>query len=144
MSDTSNDRTVVDGENQPLDGEKTFTQEDVNRIVGERLAKERSKREADLLKREQELQHKEFLLIAKSKLQGKGLPLELVEALNTSSPEAFDKSLEIMEQQFKQKTTQPSPEALGGSGSPGNFPRRSYSSTQQDTLRVVMGLDQGV
>ena len=35
-------------------GEKTFTQEDVNRIVGEGLAKEKAKNsgEADLAKRE--------------------------------------------------------------------------------------------
>lgn len=39
-------------------GEKTFTQDDVNRIVQERLAKEKAKNsgEADFAKREQELE----------------------------------------------------------------------------------------
>ena len=39
-------------------GEKTFTQDDVNRIVQERLAKEKTKNsgEADFAKREQELE----------------------------------------------------------------------------------------
>ena len=51
-------------------GEKTFTQEDVNRIVGERLAKEKAKNsgEADLAKREQELAQRELHMTAKELL----------------------------------------------------------------------------
>lgn len=77
-------------------GEKTFSQEDVNRIVGERLAKERAKGEAALAEREQQLAQRELLLTAKEKLTENGLPVELVDALNASSPEALEKALSIV------------------------------------------------
>ena len=78
-------------------GNKTFSQDDVNRIVQERLGKEKTKTEAELAKREQELTQREFLLSAKNTLAEKGLPAELLDALNMSSPEAFEKSLNIFE-----------------------------------------------
>lgn len=58
-------------------GEKTFTQEDVNRIVQERLAKEKSKNngDADFAKREQELAQRELHMSAKEMLSEKGLNL---------------------------------------------------------------------
>lgn len=91
--------TVLDGENNPENGEqKTFTQEDVNRFVSKRISEEKAKIEAELVKREQELQHKEFVFSAKETLTNKGLPHELLDALNTSSPEAFTRSLDILEQ----------------------------------------------
>lgn len=79
---------------------RTFSQDDVNRIVSERLAKERAKAETSLAQREQELQRREFELTAHETLRQKGLPTELMEALNCSSPEAFSKSLELLDKQF--------------------------------------------
>lgn len=76
---------------------KTFSQADVNRIVQERLAKERTKGDAAFAQREQELAQRELLLTAKERLTEKGLPLELLGALNVSSPEAMEKSLSIIE-----------------------------------------------
>ena len=77
-------------------GEKTFSQEDVNRIVDERLAKEKAKGEAALAEREQQLAQRELLLTAKEKLTENGLPVELVDALNVSSNEALEKALSIV------------------------------------------------
>lgn len=74
-------------------GEKTFTQEDVNAIVGKRLAEEKAKGQAILAEREQQLAQRELLLSAKEKLNESGLPVELLDALNVSSPEAMEKSL---------------------------------------------------
>ena len=64
----------------PQEGEKTFTQEEVNRIVSERLSKEKGKinadREASYAKREQELNIRELKLKARESLNEKNLPSE--------------------------------------------------------------------
>lgn len=80
-------------------GEKTFTQDDVNRIVGERLAKEKSKNDSDFIKREQELQQRELAIRAKEILADKGLPKDLADVLKYSDEEslksAVDKILKL-------------------------------------------------
>lgn len=85
-------------------GEKTFTQEDVNRIVGERLAKEKAKNsgEADLAKREQELAQRELHMSAKELLSEKGLPVQLFDALNCTDEETMKKSIETIEKIFNE------------------------------------------
>lgn len=74
-------------------GEKTFSQDDVNRIVGERLAAEKRKGEAALAEKERQLAQRELLLTAKEKLTEAGLPVDLLDALNVSSPEAMEKAV---------------------------------------------------
>ncbi|RKJ39784.1 DUF4355 domain-containing protein [Acutalibacter sp. 1XD8-33] len=74
-------------------GETTFTQDQVNKIVSDRLAREKAKSEAALAEREQQLAQRELLLTAKEKLTESGLPVELLDALNVSSPEAMEKAI---------------------------------------------------
>ena len=83
-------------------GAKTFTQEDVNRIVGERLAKEKAKSsgEQELAKREQELAKRELHMTAKELLSEKGLPVQLFEALNCTDEETMKKSVATIEKIF--------------------------------------------
>lgn len=83
-------------------GEKTFTQEDVNRIVGERLAKEKARNsgEADFAKREQELAQRELHMTAKELLSEKGLPVQLFDALNCTDEETMKKSISTIEKVF--------------------------------------------
>lgn len=85
-------------------GEKTFTQEDVNRIVGERLAKEKAKNsgEADFAKREQELAQRELHMTAKELLSEKGLPVQLFNALNCTDEETMKKSIATIEKVFNE------------------------------------------
>jgi len=85
-------------------GEKTFTQEDVNRIVGERLAKEKAKNsgEADFAKREQELAQRELHMTAKELLSEKGLPVQLFDALNCTDEETMKKSIAAIEKAFNE------------------------------------------
>lgn len=83
-----------------VSGEKTFSQEDVNRIVGERLAKEKAKGEAEFSKREQELVKRELRMAAKESLSSKGLPAELLDALNCSDQETMEKSIATIEKVF--------------------------------------------
>jgi len=79
--------------------EKTFTQEDVNRIVQERLNKERSRTNSELessfTQREKELEKREFMMTAKESISRAGLPAELIDVLDKSSPEAFEKALHV-------------------------------------------------
>lgn len=89
--------TSSEGTQTGIDG-KTFTQEDVNRIVQERLAKERSKgsNNEELDKRAAELDRRERKLNAVTKLREKGLPDYLADALNMNTDEDFDKSIEAI------------------------------------------------
>lgn len=68
-------------------GEKLFTQEDVNRIVGDRLA--RAKRDADSDKREAALTARENRLICREFLSDEKFPTELADILPTADVEVF-------------------------------------------------------
>lgn len=95
MEDNKN--TSTEGTQTSTEG-KTFTQEDVNRIVKERLAKEKSKGNGDdeLNKRAAELDLRERKLTAREKLRENGLPDYLVDALNMNTDEDFQKSMEAI------------------------------------------------
>lgn len=85
-------------------GERTFTQDDVNRIVQERLAKEKAKNsgEADFAKREQELAQRELRMTAKELLSEKSLPVQILDALNCTDKEAMEKSIATIETVFNE------------------------------------------
>lgn len=85
-------------------GEKTFTQDDVNRIVQERLAKEKAKSsgEADFAKREQELAQRELHMTARELLSNKDLPVQLFDALNCTDEETMKKSIATIETVFNE------------------------------------------
>lgn len=114
----------------PEAGEKTFTQEQVNAIVGERLAKEKTKNEAALVQREQEIAKRELAITARELLNSKGLPVELLDAINCADGETLEKSVSILENVFKTSTEVRNP-APPASGTPPRF----------DPLRKAMGLE---
>lgn len=120
-------------------GEKTFSQEDVNKIVSDRLAREKAKGEAALAEREQQIAQRELLLTAKEKMTEMGLPLELLDALNTSSPEAMEKALTTVKTVFDKYKTEAQPLKISGAK-----PADSLAGTPKDTmgseLRKAMGL----
>lgn len=119
-------------------GEKTFTQEQVNQIISDRLARDRAKGEAALAEREQQLAQRELLLTAKEKLTENGLPVELVDALNVSSNEALEKALSIVKTVLDKYKSEARPIKFSGAK-----PAESLSRTQQtgdSSLRKAMGL----
>lgn len=132
MEDLQN--TSTEGIQTSTEG-KTFTQEDVNRIVQERLAKEKSKTNEDLEKRAAELDMRERKMDAVQKLRENGLPDYLVEALNMETDEAFQKSMEAIK-----KMKGESPDASGtviiGKGNPIG----AVTKNNADRLRVAFGL----
>ena len=83
-------------------GEKTFTQEDVNRIVSDRLAKEKGKADAALAEREAGLTAREKVLETREKLAGAGLPGELMNALSLYGEGEIDKAVAILAKLYKQ------------------------------------------
>lgn len=99
---TTTDTTATSAENK---GEqKTFSQEDVNRIVQDRLAKDRQKAAEEMSKKEQELAAREFRLNSRQKIIDRGYNENLLDALNCSSEEAFDKALDIIDNLIKERT----------------------------------------
>lgn len=129
---------AMNNQNPDGAGEKTFSQEDVNRIVGERLAKEKAKGEAVLAEREQQLAQRELLLTAKEKLTENGLPVELVDALNVSSPEALEKALSIVKTVMDKHKAEARPIKISGAK-----PAESLyhaKNTGDSSLRKAMGL----
>ncbi|MFV0343445.1 MAG: DUF4355 domain-containing protein [Anaerocolumna sp.] len=119
---------------------KTFTQDDVNKIVGERLAKEKTKLEQTISQREKDLNKRELNFKAKELLMEKGLPLEILEALNYGDEDTLNNSISILEKQFK-KDAPPvvrgrEPVINGVSYTPGN----GASSTIDTLTRQAFGL----
>lgn len=143
MVDTTNTpaggtQTGTDG-NQ---GEKTFTQEDVNRIVQERLAKEKSKGTGnagdELEKRAAELDMRERRLTAREKLRENGLPDYLVDALNMNTDEAFQKSMEAILKMKGEAGNGPEPKPIGTADMIGRVKNRG--SLFSDPVREAFGL----
>lgn len=123
----------------PAAGDRTFSQDDVNRIVQERLAKEKEKGTADLLKREQDLQARELRMNAREKLTAAGLPVELMEALNCTSEETMEKSITLITDHIKKaaQDAKPLPRLVGvtpGASKPG------LMGGGKDDIREAMGL----
>lgn len=100
--------------NNPENGGRTFTQEEVNRIVGERLAKEKARygaqddaalaeREQAFAEREKALAEKEALFEIKDMLHEKGLPAELLPVLKAGDKAALETALKALEEYAKNK-----------------------------------------
>lgn len=119
----------------------TFTQDDVNNIVGERLAKEKQKLTADIAQREQELAKREFMLTAREKITAKGFDAKLVDALNTSSPEAFDKSLIMLETYIQKMKADSEPNRGFGMARGKRVAASERAAAQDVSVRAAMGLD---
>lgn len=110
MGDLQN--TSTEGTQTSTEG-KTFTQEDVNRIVQERLAKEKSKvasnedfekKTAELEKRATELEAKENRLNAVTALRDAGYPDELADVIRCSNADELKKSMEVIDKIISERT----------------------------------------
>lgn len=127
-------------------GERTFSQEDVNRIVQDRLAKDREKASRELGEKEQELAQREFRLNSRQKLIDKGYPETLLDALNCSSEEAFDKALGIidglMEERLASKKDDEKQAQLEAQRArPFTGPLKPFRAEFADPIRKAMNLN---
>lgn len=76
---------------------KTFTQEQVNAIVGKRLAEQKAAIEAELVKKGQELDKREMSIRAKELLAERGLPKDLGDVLKYDTEEELIKAIDTIE-----------------------------------------------
>lgn len=117
--------------------EKTFTQDEVNRIVQDRLAREKGKGSEELEKRESALNYRERKMNAVDELRKNGLPDYLAEALNLNTDEDFQKSMEAIKR-MKGESAGVQPGVIG-KGSPIGDVGRGYHD-DSDQLRGAFGL----
>ena len=130
---------TMNNQNPDGAGEKTFTQEQVNQIISDRLARDRAKGEAALAEREQQLAQRELLLTAREKLTENGLPVELVDALNVSSPEALEKALSTVKTVMDKYKAEAQPIKIIGGAKPAEVLSRA-KYTGDGSLRKAMEL----
>lgn len=107
---------------------KTFTQEDVNRIVQERLARVKTPQEHDA--REQELHQREAALYAREQIVEHNLPNELLEEFKGMNKETIDKCIKIVTPYIR-KASEPIYNPVGPTGG---------TAEGENAIRKAMGL----
>ena len=136
-TDTGNINTGDTG-NPTAEGgnEKTFTQDQVNQIVGDRLAKERSKIEADLARREQDLAQREYLHTALEECEKRGFTPKVLELFDVTTVDDLNKKLDLLTKLF------PPPELKGVQTA---SPPKPWSSAPNPNaqIRGAFGLTKG-
>ena len=139
--DNNNINTQIEETTQQ--GQKTFSQDDVNRIVQDRLAKERAKSSEEMNKKEQELADREFRLNSRQKLIERGYPETLLDALNCNSEEAFNKALDALDSLMKDKGVTPEQQELEKKRARFTVPLNvgGLRAAGPDPIRKAMGLN---
>lgn len=120
-------------------GEKTFTQEEVNRIVQERLARakaEPSEKETEISAREKAVTERELRLNARDTFMKKGLPVALLDDLDYSDETKMNNTINIIE-----KVMLSGRKVAGANYSPmnGNNPKPAEQTVDM-RIRESMGL----
>lgn len=110
-------------------GEKMFTQDDVNRIVKERLARAKTVQEPDT--RELELEKRENALYLREQIAAKGLPESLLEEMQGMDKATIDKCLKMLAP-YAKKASEPILNAVG--------PTAGGAQSENDAIRKAMGL----
>ena len=126
---------------QPADngnsgGEKMFSQDDVNRIVSERLARDRESRSAQQQNDEREtaLKAREAKLDCREFVKDQDYPEDLLDLLDTSNLESFKKTVEKLVDIFGYKrprfVSPPKFTSNDGTNTPANDPIREAFKPQ--------------
>lgn len=89
--------TAESTENHTQKQEKFFTQADLDRIIGERLARVKTETNPELQAREQKCAQRELRLDARERLADAGLPKELLSAINCNTKEDMEKSITVIQ-----------------------------------------------
>lgn len=109
-------------------GEKMFTQDDVNRIVKERLARAKTVQEPDT--RELELEKRENALYLREQVTANGLSEDLLEEMKGMDKATIDKCLKILAP-YAKKASEPILNAVG--------PTAGGAQSESDAIRKAMG-----
>ncbi len=119
-------------------GEKLFTQEQVNTIIQDRLAKEKAKYEKQAADMQAEIKQREKRLEAREKLSEKGLPAELIDLVRLDDDQAFKTSLELLERTYKQGYQEPPKRDTAARHS---YVPKGGKAADYDPVREAMGLE---
>lgn len=122
---------------------KTFSQEEVNLIVQNRLQRERDKiaaeQGADIAKRETELQAREMRVTVREQLATNGMPGELAELIKAADEEELQRNIETLKKyladDFKKADEKNKPGFFKIGANPPDGQKAG------DPFRRVMGLD---
>ena len=148
LQNTSTEGAQTGTEGMQQNG-KTFTQDDVNRIVQERLAKEKSKassnedfekKTAELEKRTTELEARENRLNAVTALRDAGYPDELADVIRCSNADELKKSMEVIDKIIKERTPEGWSKELEEKRSRIVFSAPIHSLPNDTGIRSAMGL----
>lgn len=122
--------------------EKTFTQEQVNAIVGKRLAEAKASNELALNKREEELNRREMQIRAKELLSERGLPKNLADVLRYSDEESLKAAIDVIEHTrgFKESSENNEQKRTERKIIENPLPNGVSNALTGDPLRKAMGL----
>lgn len=116
--------------------DRTFSQDDVNRIVGDRLAKEKAKTDAALADRESELVQRELMFEGKEILTEKKLPVELLDILRYTDKKTLEQSITKFEEVLSQMKSNQTFVGM----KPGNSGWDGMPTINDADYRAAMGL----
>ena len=123
-----------------MENNKTFTQEEVNQIVQDRLAKEKARYDKILADKDAEHTKQMRKHTAKEELHKRGIPAELIDLVRLDDDESCNQSLALLERNYKPKAEVSGPVVSGRS--PENIgkttPARMDSGDK--SIRKAMGL----
>jgi len=127
------------GEGEQENPERTFTQDDINRIISKRVQEERARADAQLKQREAEIARREYDYHVLSTLENKQLPPQLADILKGGDAATFDASLAAFEKLLHEATDKAVIKRLAGSPPPSGG-RADPEAAKRAGIRQAMGL----
>ena len=118
-----------EGQGTPQTNERMFTQDEVNRIVQDRLARVKVANEPD--QRELDLQSRELALYARERIEENGLDKTLADELKGMDKATIDKVIKIIAP-MAQRMNEPIRNAVG--------PTTGKAMGSDASIRAAMGL----
>lgn len=139
---TENISTTAENTATPAEhtGGRTFTQDQLNSIVQERLARDREKQSEELGKKEQELLQREFRLNSREKLLNRGYPEDILDALNLSDEKSFDKALDLLDEYIKPRKAEIDAKLRAAGSAPKFTDKSEPRRSDGDPIRRAMNL----
>ena len=139
MNDNIENQTTeqVAQDDNTLSKERVFTQDDVNRIVSERLTKERNKLSQEYAFKNAELEQRKLDIEIEKELKDNNIPLELKEILKGDDIDTVKKKISIFKDELNRLVDIEVGKKLRGS-----TPKRSTGDVSGDYgIRQAFGLD---
>lgn len=121
--------------------EKLFTQEEVNKIIRDRLSRAKHLPAAEFDRRERELNERELRLDAREKLADAGVSKELLPLVNCSSKENMESSIELINAYFRKPESRPYKVMSTGVSSSDAYSHSAFGRREEESeIRQAMGL----